>query len=136
MFFDQAAFSVELELWIPQDMEIDVDHNIGEIKIEEMFSSVRVRNNVGSVDVETEPPDGGRIRLRTNIGEIELRIPEDVSARISADVNVGSVDVSSPLRGLTSTKGFIGRDFDVTIGDGNTRIDLTVNIGSIDIRAK
>ena len=134
--FERATYSVKLEIWIPREMEIEINNNIGEIKIEAMASSLRVRNNIGSIVVETDLPDEGRVSIRNNIGEISLGIPKDLSARISAQVNIGSVDVDSSFRGISSRDGFIGNEYDATIGEGGSRIDLSVNIGSIDISAK
>ena len=136
MFFDAAGYGVELNLWLPRGMEIDINQNIGEVRVEEMTSSVQVRNNIGEIYVETDLTDEGVVSLRTNIGGIELELPEDTSARISAEVNIGSVDVSSSFRGISSTGGFIGRDYHATIGEGRSRVDLSVNIGSIDVLAK
>ena len=134
--FERATYMVDLELWLPWRMEIDINHNIGEIRVEAMASSVRVRSNIGEVYVETKILDEGRVSLGLNIGSIELRVPEDTEARIMAGVNIGSVEVGSPFRGVSSRSGFIGSEYDATIGEGGSRIDLSVNIGSIDILAR
>ena len=134
--FERATYMVDLELWLPWGMEIDINHNIGEIRVEEMASSVRVRCNIGEIYVETDLPDESKVSLGINIGTIELRVPEDTAARITAEANIGSVDVGSPFRGVASRSGFIGSEYDATIGEGDSSIDLSVNIGSINILAR
>jgi DUF4097 and DUF4098 domain-containing protein YvlB len=67
-------------------------------------------------------------------GKIVLELPADASARVLAETINGSIDADD--FGLTIDKGFVGRECDGQIGNGDARISLDTVNGSIRIVKK
>lgn len=103
---------VDFEIVVPQNMNLDIVNNVGEISVLGTTGSLRLRSNVGDIDllditvrdeydveadvgdIEFEgqlPEDAGTTMLRTNVGEINVSLPEDSSFMLDAETSVGDI---------------------------------------------
>ena len=67
-------------------------------------------------------------------GKVVLQLPANASANIHAETVNGRIDADD--FGLEPDKGFVGRELDGQIGDGDARISLDTVNGSIVISKK
>jgi len=141
---------VGLTITAPAGLAINATTNVGDISITGFTTRVEARADVGritgtnlrdAVDMHTNVgdiriaylPDAPPIldvRGATNVGNIDFAGPAEISAKLSAEVNVGSIHTDRPLTVIGSMK----QSIKASLGDGQGKIDLHTNVGSIHIR--
>lgn len=151
---DDHSGSVTFLLTVPAGTRLDTISTVnGNIEISEVNGSVKAETVNGDLDtsnltanVDLETVNGGikanfdklggdqRVSAEAVNGKIVLQLPANASARINAETVNGSIDADD--FGLEPEKGFVGRDLDGTIGDGDARISLDTVNGSIRINEK
>jgi DUF4097 and DUF4098 domain-containing protein YvlB len=146
--------SVSYELTVPASVNLDkistVNGNIeilsvnGKVKAETVNGDLVASDLVSDVDLETV--NGGvsaefdslggnqRVSAEAVNGRIVLELPADTSARVHAETINGKID--GEAFGLEIDKGFVGRECDGEIGNGDARISLDTVNGSILIAKK
>ncbi|MDX1660456.1 MAG: DUF4097 family beta strand repeat-containing protein [Gemmatimonadota bacterium] len=75
--------------------------------------------------------ENGSYEMNAHNGGIEIVIPEETSARIHVSTFKGTLRAGFPV---TIEEGPQGRRFDLTLGSGEARIDLTSFNGTIELR--
>lgn len=150
---DQSG-SVSYELTVPSDINLDTISTVngsvrisdvsgtvkaetvnGDLETSELTSGVKLETVNGSIEAEFDTLGGDqRVSAEAVNGKIVLRLPEGASARIHAETVNGSIDADD--FGLKPEKGFVGRDLDGEIGDGDARINVDTVNGSIRIYKK
>jgi hypothetical protein len=91
-----------------------------------------VHTNVGDVHLAfaSDAPAALQASATSNVGNVDFTGPADISARLDAQVNVGSIDTRRPL----TVTGKIEKSVRATLGQGEGKIALSTNVGSITIR--
>jgi DUF4097 and DUF4098 domain-containing protein YvlB len=151
---DSHSGSVSYEVQVPADINLDgistvngsvhisdVEGTVkaetvnGDIETSGLTADVKLETVNGSIEAEFDRLDGDqRVSAEAVNGRITLRVPADASARINAETVNGSIDADD--FGLKPEKGFVGRDLDGEIGNGDARISVDTVNGSIKIRKK
>ncbi len=111
---------------------IEARTNVGTVVCAGMRDSVDLYTDVGDIRAEyaSDAPAAIHIEASTNVGSIEMAGPKDMSAQLTAEANVGSIDTDRPL----TVTGHLKQSIRATLGDGQGRISLRTNVGSIRIR--
>ena len=146
--------SVSYELKVPASLHLDTISTVnGSVHISAVKGSVKAETVNGDLDVsglsanvDLETVNGGieadfdslggsqRVSAEAVNGKIIFRLPANASARISAETVNGGIDADE--FGLEPEKGFVGRELDGKVGDGNARVSLETVNGSIRITRK
>lgn len=144
--------SVAYELTVPADVDLDsIDTVNGDVTIESVDGEVKAGTVNGAIEVSGVRADvsletvngsikavfdelgaGQRVNADTVNGKITIYLPANASARVVAETVNGSIDGDD--FGLEVEKGFVGRDLEGKIGDGDARVSLDTVNGSIRIR--
>lgn len=113
--------------------DVSADTTNGDINLTDLRGNLKADTVNGSVMASFDS-FGGRqkVSAETVNGRIQLRLPENASARVNADTVNGGIDADD--FGLQVDKGFLGRDCEGDIGDGDGRIKLSTVNGAIKIR--
>jgi hypothetical protein len=91
---------------------VDTTVGVGEITVDVPAGTVRLKSSVGEVTVRHRAADVGRVDLDTNVGDVSLRVEDEFI---------------EPERSL-----FVGSRL-TWDGKGDDDINVTVNIGEIDV---
>lgn len=148
--FGRNQLSVDFTITAPPSLGIKSTVNVGDIHISGFAGSVEARSEVGSVtclglrsdatvhtnvgDVRAEyasdAPATISFDASANVGDVELTGPRDISATVAAETNVGSISSDRPL----TISGSLRQSIRASLGNGEGRIQLRSNVGSIRIR--
>jgi len=151
-FGSDSSGSVSYVLTVPSGISLDEISTVnGDVDISAVSGNVKAETVNGDLDtsdltanVKLETVNGGilahfdtlggdqRVSAEAVNGKIVLQLPSDASARINAETVNGSIDADD--FGLEAEKGFVGRDLNGEIGNGDARISLDTVNGSIRIR--
>jgi hypothetical protein len=108
LFRGETALSLDFEVEVPRSARIEVQNNIGDIRVEGATSDVDVHENIGDVTVDFATGfHPHMVSLQTNIG-----------------------DVKTNLSG--SSHGWLGHKF-TSILDGEHSLNIKLNIGDIHV---
>ena len=116
------------------------DIEISEAELKTALGSITVRDvraddirgfsDLGSIKVFLqELPD--MLKLETDLGSVEVRIPKDSSVKIVAKTDLGKVRCDLDLENVEQKRSYING----SLGDGENRIDIRTDLGSIRIGA-
>ena len=104
----EGSLELDFEVELPRNARIEVENNIGDIRIEGSSADVDVRENIGDVKVDFSTGfHPRRVSLETNIGE-----------------------VNTNLQG--QQRGWLGKKF-TAIQDGEHSLTVKLNIGDINV---
>ena len=138
--------SVDLEIVVPPDTDLELNTGAGSIEIRDMTGSIDAHSGAGSITVrDARGPvqvgvgagsiqyrgvPVGRCRFETGAGEISIRLPAEPDVRLDLSTGWGSIDVNYDVAGQTSTRHVSG-----VIGDGSgASIYASTGVGSISVR--
>ena len=147
-----SSGSVSFELTVPSGVELDTIETVnggisiagvkgpvsaetvnGKIAIEGLEGNAKLDTVNGTIDVQFDVLQSGqRVSADAVNGRIILRIPKNASAQIHAETVNGGIDADD--FGLKPEKGFVGRDLDGKLGDGEARVNIDTVNGSVTIR--
>ncbi|HML23692.1 MAG TPA: DUF4097 family beta strand repeat-containing protein [Aggregatilinea sp.] len=139
-----SANSVELTITVPDALaNLDVELNVGDISISSVDAEeLSLANNTGDITYSGTLAGNGPFDAKTNIGSIELTLAANMQADLKARTDIGEVSVVGfdNMSGSGSgAENVTGGEWTGTLGSdaGNApRLDVTVNIGDIKIRAR
>lgn len=149
----KAQFSRSEDLTVPAtDINaLDVSTNVGDIRITDFTKQVRATTNVGTIrctglrdtvdlhtnvgDIQaTHAPDAPaalNATMATDVGSIEFTGPQEISADLTAKANVGEINTNRPI----TVRGSLNKhSVRASLGQGEGRVNLNSNVGSIRIR--
>lgn len=149
---NDSSGSVSYELTVPEGVRLDTISTVngdvtiaavsGVVKAETVNGSLEASGLKSDVDLETvngsvqaefeKVGSGQRISAEAVNGKIVILLPADASASINAETVNGSINADD--FGLEPEKGFVGRNLDGEIGEGDARISLETVNGSIKVR--
>jgi DUF4097 and DUF4098 domain-containing protein YvlB len=154
VFGNDNSGSVSYEVTVPANIDLDTISTVngsvtisavsgtvkaetvnGDLDTSDLSSNVSLETVNGSIEARFDRLDGDqRVSAEAVNGKITLKLPSDASARINAETVNGSIDGDD--FGLEVEKGFVGRDMDGEIGNGDARISLDTVNGSIRIKKR
>ncbi len=146
--------NVSYELKVPASVNLDKISTVnGDVEIHSISGKVKAETVNGNLiasglaaDVSLETVNGRvnaifdslgnnqRVSAETVNGKIVFELPVDTSARVHAETVNGSIDADD--FDLVIEKGFVGRECNGQIGNGDARISLDTVNGSIRIIKK
>jgi DUF4097 and DUF4098 domain-containing protein YvlB len=148
--FGRNELSVNFTITVPASLGIKAETNVGDIRVAGSAGRMEGRTNVGTIactglrsdadlhtnvgDVRAEyasdAPAAISVDASADVGNVELAGPKDISARLAAEANVGSISSDRPL----TVSGSLKQSIKASLGNGEGRIHLRTNVGSIRIR--
>jgi hypothetical protein len=148
--FGRNELSVDFTITAPAALGTKVETNVGDIRIGGFAGPAEARTNVGTItctglrgnaslhtnvgDVRAEyasdAPATISVDASADVGNVELAGPKDISAKVAAETNVGSIQSDRPL----TVTGSLKQSIRASLGNGEGRINLRSNVGSIHIR--
>jgi len=153
-FGHDSSGSVSYEITVPASVNLDQISTVngsvtisgvaGDVKAETVNGDLEAFNLTANVNLETV--NGGisaefdtlsgdqRVSAEAVNGKITLQLPANASARVNAETVNGSIDADD--FGLEVEKGFVGRDLNGDIGNGDARISLDTVNGSIRVKKR
>jgi len=122
-----------IEKWrvrVPERLAAVLKMGVGEVEVEGIEGGVDTTVGVGEITVDVP---AGTVRLKSSVGEVTVRHRAAEVGRVDLDTNVGDVSLRvedefiEPERSL-----FVGSRL-TWDGKGDDDINVTVNIGEIDV---
>jgi len=104
------------------------DCDTGKISIEGDFTYVEADNDMGNVDVVVQGKPAV-IGIDCDMGDIDLTLPETLGFMMEAETDMGSTDIHFPVE-----QQYYDDDRVFTVGDGACKIELSCDMGSIDVQ--
>jgi len=149
---DSGSGSVSYEVQVPDNVQLDTIESVnGDIQVTAVHGSVNIETINGKMTLAGLAGDakldtvngaidaqfdalGGAQRISADAvnGRILLRFPEDASARVHAETINGGIEAGD--FGLLAHKGFVGRDLDGDIGNGEARVHIDTVNGSVTVQ--
>jgi hypothetical protein len=149
--FGRNQINVDFTVTAPAGLALDCTTNVGDIRITGFTKRVKTSADVGTItctglrdaidlhsnvgdvraDYASDAPAALNAMVVTNVGKIEFTGPQEISASLTAASNVGSIHTDRPM---TVTGSLNRKSVRATLGDGEGRINLSTNVGSIRIR--
>ncbi len=130
--------SIALHIAVPADAKVQVAQKVGDVRLSSLLGDVKAVVEVGSIKTRDLQGD---VALRTNVGDIHFATSKDLSAKVRAQTQVGSISSNLDLETTTAAvmrsgdaRNALGSHATGTLGDGQNRIELTTNVGSIRIQ--
>jgi beta-lactamase regulating signal transducer with metallopeptidase domain/LysM repeat protein len=135
----REGIQVHFDMTIPRDLIVLALQDVGDIRLADLNDSVQARTNVGAIRAQTLQ---GNVALTVNVGDIDVAMPADPSAKVRATTRIGAVESDLPLD-ITSASatragavhGALGSSATGVLGTGEGKLDLTTNVGSINIHS-
>jgi DUF4097 and DUF4098 domain-containing protein YvlB len=136
--------SVDMEISVPTETEIDVDNGAGNVRIEGVEGQIRahtgagnirvegaaapIRMDTGAGELEYEGDPEGECTFQNGAGNIVIRLPGDVNAEVELTVGIGNIN----LEGFDVDGEVSNQEVDGTIGTGEgATIDAHTGAGTI-----
>lgn len=143
--------SVSFDLTVPAGAELDTVETVnggitvagvkgpvkaetvnGKISLEGLANDARLETVNGTIDARFDVLGSGqRVSADAVNGRIVLRLPQNASAEIHAETLNGGIDADD--FGLKPEKGFVGRELDGIVGEGEARLSVDTVNGSVTI---
>jgi len=113
-------------------MTIILENGVGEVNVEDVSAAALIVA-AGVGEIHFREVDALTLIADLGLGEITLDLPPSASATLMAKAGIGDVDIDQ-FPGMTGgVHGLLGKSGDVTLGNGENRIELTTGIGSISV---
>jgi DUF4097 and DUF4098 domain-containing protein YvlB len=148
--FGRNELSVDFTVTAPAALALTCTTNVGDVRVTGFTQRVRASADVGTVtctglrdqiDLHTnvgdiratyadDAPAALKATMATNVGDIEFTGPREVSADLTAAANVGSIRTDRPI----TVTGSLRQSVSASLGQGEGRVNLKTNVGSIRIR--
>lgn len=104
--------SVDLEIRMPSHLALEIERGVG---------STEIHGITGDIEVEA------------GVGEIEIESSAAAFRSASAEAGVGEADLRVNGNRIRSSSSFVGSESRWQEGQGTSRIDLEVGVGSVDV---
>ena len=106
--------------------------DVGTIRCTDLRRDADLHTNVGDIKASyvSDAPAAFDASVTTNVGNVDFTGPDQISAHLAARVNVGSMNTDRPL----TVTGPIKKSINAKLGNGEGKITLRTNVGSIRIR--
>lgn len=104
--------SIDLEISMPAHLALDIERGVGETEIRGITGDIDIEAGVGEIEIEASAAAFRSADVETGVGEAELRVDG---------------------RRIRSSSSFIGEETRWREGEGQSRIDLEVGVGSAEV---
>jgi hypothetical protein len=149
--FGRNQLSVDFTIKAPAALALRCTTNVGDIRIDGFTKRVRASADVGTIvctglrdeidlhanvgdlraTYASDAPAAVTATMETNVGSIEFTGPPEISADLTAKVNVGEINTNRPI----TVRGSLNKhSVRASLGQGEGRVSLDTNVGSIRIR--
>ncbi|MBN1392276.1 MAG: DUF4097 family beta strand repeat protein [Sedimentisphaerales bacterium] len=146
----KCSIVIDFNITVPKQTALQLETNVGEIKIADITQKIKAEANVGrvsckeisgSLDIHTNvgevnviysktAPAACSANVKTDIGEIDFTAPPNLSAQVNLSANLGSIQTDLPL----IVKGALNQKSSGTVGKGEGSVILKTNIGAVKIK--
>ena len=134
---------VDMEITVPRDLYLTIDHNIGDVRIEGVNArTLDITNNIGDIHFEgTLTRNTNAVYdLQNNLGGIYLTLPEDTYLYVDAETDVGDISIDSAFQRSIEQEDSdgAGSRWEGTLGSDSEpapTITLKANVGDIKVEA-
>ncbi len=114
---------------------IILEMGVGEVVVEGVQAlALIVAVGFGSADLSRV--DAAKLIAEVGVGDIALSLDLGVSATLTAKAKLGDVSIDRFPGMIGGVRGFLGQTGDVTLGEGDRDIELTVGVGQIDVEVR
>lgn len=131
-----ADFDDVEEHWtieVPTRMAIDVDSNVGEVRIDGVAGGVEAELNVGELRISVLKGD---VRASLNVGDLRIESRTKSLGRTRLEANVGDVGMRIAGKSIETNRSFpVGAGLTVS-NDGEDDIEGRVNVGEVSVRVE
>ena len=110
---NSGGLSVDLVLRVPRRVAVDIERGVGDTTIRGIEGDVQVEAGVGDVDLEMREGGVRSLRIETGVGGADLRVGGRREGREGGFL-------------------FLGNEIDWH-GDGASRVDVEVGVGSVKV---
>lgn len=126
--------SVTFTIHVPRECVLEVASNMGNVEVQAVEGSMRIRGNVGTIQVHDwvmiDDSD-----IATNVGKIKVRLPRWAEFYLDAQTNVGRVQTGFDVEVEHERRLGPGDRLEGTVGeDAEARLILRSNTGDVSIR--
>jgi len=104
--------SVDLEIRMPAHLALEIERGVGSTEIRGMTGDIEIEAGVGEIEIEASAGSYRTATVEAGVGEADLR--------------VGG-------RKIRSSSSFVGEETKWHEGQGTSKIDLEVGVGSVDV---
>ncbi len=146
----RRSISISFKIIAPKQTALQISSDVGEILISNITENIKAQTDVGKIsckeisgDIDLRVDVGKvnvvysktasaacNVTIKTDVGSIDITTPPECSAVVQANTDVGSITTDMPL----TIKGRVGKNLQGTIGDGEGKLYLKTDVGSIRIR--
>jgi beta-lactamase regulating signal transducer with metallopeptidase domain len=134
----RSRIAIAYRIAVPRETRVQAVQRMGDVSLASLLGDVRAAVEVGSI--QARDLEGGAV-LRTKVGNINFATSRDLSASVHARTQVGSISSNLPLEITGATvvqpgdaRTALGSHARGTLGGGQNKIDLTAEVGSIQVR--
>ena len=118
---------------VPTRFAVELDANVGEVRLTGMAGGVEAKLNVG--DLRIEVPQGD-VRARLNVGDLSIVSHTKSMGRAELESNVGSVDLRIDGKRVESAGFMVVGGGVKSSGPGDDDVDARVNVGEARVRVE
>jgi hypothetical protein len=149
--FGRNQLSVDFTIKARAALALNCRTNVGDVRITDFTKRVQASADVGTIictglreeidlhanvgdlraTYASDAPAALNATMTTDVGSIEFAGPQEISADLTAKVNVGDINTNRPL---TVRGALTKHSVQATLGQGEGRISLKTDVGSIRIR--
>ncbi|MFB6284414.1 MAG: DUF4097 family beta strand repeat-containing protein [Halobacteria archaeon] len=125
---DKGSFTLEAKY--PDGAEnrsIEMD-----LKVPDDYSPNSIRNNAGDIEIEI-PNLRNDAKIKTDAGGIDASLAKNLNAKVTASTNAGSIEIDD--LDIKQGSGVAGGSAEGTLGNGDNKLKLTSDAGTIELDA-
>jgi len=148
-------WSVDFEVFVPQSMNVEVDHGVGTLRIEQFTAIERLEIDmgvgkieivevtaesmaveVGAGDLFVDSASATDSNINLGVGNVNYRISRDADVSINLQVGIGELDISgySFPNVYIQEHSFMSRSAEIELGNGTERLMIEVGIGNLELK--
>lgn len=131
-----ADFDDVEEHWtieVPTRFALDVEANVGEVRIDGVAGGVDAELNVGDLRINVAKGD---VRASLNVGDLRIETRTGSLGRVKLGANVGDANLRLAGKRIDTDRTFpVGANLNYS-GDGDDDIEGRVNVGEVSVRVE
>ncbi len=121
------------EVKVPVRFALDVDSNVGEVRLSGMGGGIDAELNVGELRIEVPQGD---VRARLNVGDLAIVSHTRSLGRATLESNVGGADLKVDGKRIESSGFMVVGGGIKSEGSGDDDVDARVNVGEVTVRVE
>ncbi len=121
---EDRRFEEDWQIQMPPGLTIDLDHGVGDIKVNRTTAAVEIEAGVGDVNLEVL---GGDISVELGVGTAVVKAPSALYGSVECAGGVGDARLTVDGKEIDG-RGFVG-DSATWKGPGTHRLEVAVGVG-------